>query len=276
MSHRIRIAALGCLLTLISLGCAQQEPAAQSSAEKPAPPESTPLESAAAAPAEGSAEPAEMSAQSDAVQDPEVKVARAESPVPASAPEPMPTPAAAPAPLPADVPLPLDGADAPQAMPEVVLSQALAAECKVKVGDAFPELKLADPAGKEQTLASLLSPKLTLVVFWNGKNPLALEELADMAGRYASGLRPHNVAIVGVNSGDTPQLAGELAQQYAVKFPVLCDADGAALGQVTAAGVPCCYLLDAQGKVLWFDTEYSPTTRRDLLLAVRFALKHSN
>jgi len=52
----------------------------------------------------------------------------------------------------------------------------------------------------------------------------------------------------------------------------LLDADGSAMAKVGLEKLPRTYLLDAQGKILWFDIEYSRSTRRELLEAVRFVL----
>jgi hypothetical protein len=54
---------------------------------------------------------------------------------------------------------------------------------------------------------------------------------------------------------------------------VLSDKDGAAHKQVATSKLPRSYLLDPSGKILWFDLEYSPTTRRDLAQAIRFTLE---
>jgi peroxiredoxin len=212
-----------------------------------------------------------------------VKVASAESPIQAKRDEadmpkegePAVIPEAeAPAPIAeAEAPLPLD--DVPTAslkMPKVLLTEEHAATCRLKVGDAFPALKLPDPAGQPQTVADLHGEKLTLVVFWNGLEPTAREELADLARYHQRRFGDEGLAIVAINSGDPPQLAGELAAEAGAKYHVLCDADGAAFQQVATGKIPRSYLLDPAGTILWFDLEYSATTRRDLAQAIRFAL----
>jgi hypothetical protein len=37
--------------------------------------------------------------------------------------------------------------------------------------------------------------------------------------------------------------------------------------------LPRTYLLDSSGKILWFDLEYSRSTRRELNQAIRYVLK---
>jgi peroxiredoxin len=180
-----------------------------------------------------------------------------------------------PAPLPASAaPLPLDSvAAADLKMPGVVLSDQHATLCKVKVGDQFPALELPTLTGDKKSLNELFGPKLTLVVFWNGQQPTGLEELADLSRYHLPRFADKGLAVVAINTGDDATKAGELSQKAGTAYPVLSDADGAALAQVAAGKLPRSYLLDPSGKVLWFDLEYSPTTRRDLASAIRFTLE---
>ena len=179
-----------------------------------------------------------------------------------------------PAKLPAaDAPLPLDNVDAADlTMPKVNLTEHHAAMCLVGVGDAFPDLQLSDLVGQKHTLSQLFGDKLTLVVFWNGSEPTALEELADLARYHQRRFADRGLAIVAINTGDPAQLAGELAEQAGAAITILSDADGSALKQVATAKVPRSYLLDPTGRIVWFDLEYSPTTRRDMVQAIRYLL----
>ena len=52
-------------------------------------------------------------------------------------------------------------------------------------------------------------------------------------------------------------------------FPTLLDADGKAFAQIGSEKMPRTFLLDPQGKILWFDIEYSLSTRRELHQALR-------
>ncbi len=217
----------------------------------------------------------------------DVQVAKAEtrtvpasdSPAPAAEPESQtdaPGALQEPAPLPeARHGVPLHELDsAVLEMPKVHLTQALSEKCRVQVGDSLPEVQLADLAGKEQSLSKLLGEKLTVVVFWNGQRASALEELADLGPLVLDRFGRDGVAVVAINSGDEPQLASELVAQAKAQCVNLTDRDGQALAQFTALKAPHTYLVDASGKVLWFDVEYSRTTRRDLGQAIRFCLAH--
>lgn len=160
----------------------------------------------------------------------------------------------------------------PLEMPAVHLSEDHAKTCLVKVGDPFPDLKLHDLEQADQSLFGLLGSRLTIVAFWNGRQPMAREELADLASNVFQKFGPGGVSIVAINSGDQPELARELADQAGVKFPVLLDADGQALAKVATSKSTRTYLLDARSTVLWFDLEYSRSTRRGLSQAIRYSL----
>jgi hypothetical protein len=57
-------------------------------------------------------------------------------------------------------------------------------------------------------------------------------------------------------------------------FPCLLDQKGAYFAQVAKdTRMPRIFLLDAAGKVLWFDVEYSRFSRRDLNRSIRVVLK---
>jgi len=184
--------------------------------------------------------------------------------------EPATLPADAPPPVPLDEP-----AEADLVMPKITMSEAHAKTCRVQVGDAFPTFSLSDLAGQQQDIAKLLGKQLTVVVFWRAGSPTSLEEVADVQRMVLRRFGQQGVAAVGVNVGDERQLAAELAKQAGASYPQLSDQDRQAFDQVATAHLPRTYLLDGAGKVVWFDLEYSRTTRRDLAAAVRYSLAHS-
>ena len=239
-------------------------------------------------PQASSQQAAESKPQANVV-DKEVRMAKAEAPLLPAAPAPAETEPAAQADPPQVVAdrqetgkLPTAKASIPYGetpeaeltMPRVSLSEGHAKICQVRVGDAFPDLTLADLLGQTHSLSKLLGPKLTVVMFWSGTKPTARQQLADLEPEVAARFSAEGVAVVGVNAGDEPQLAKELAEQAGAAFTILSDRDGATLKQVAPGRIPCTYLVDAAGKVLWFDIEYSRTTRRELVEAIRYTLAH--
>ncbi len=156
--------------------------------------------------------------------------------------------------------------------PTVVLSAGHAALCSVRVGDAMPTLTLVDVSAQDQTLPDLFGEKLTVVVFWTLEHPYAAEQFerlhAEVVGPYAE----FGVNTVAINAGDPPELVQAAGQQTGAAFPVLLDVDGLSFGQVATGKLPRTYLLDPAGRILWFDIEYSESTRRELNNAILWHL----
>ena len=277
MPCRIQTTVLVCVCAAVGIlnGCAEKAPlggptsveVAREDAADAAPATQAITGSESAQPA---TDPAEV-AQSEGVAPPALEV-----PTEPEVAEEKPTQATtkAPEPLPAaKAPLPFDNVEtANLKMPPVVLTEQHAALCKVRVGDQFPNLELPTLEGEKRSLTELFGPKLTLVVFWNARQSTGLEELSDLNRYHLPRFGDKGLAVVAINSGDRTQLASELATHSGASYPVLSDADGAALEQVATGKLPRTYLLDPAGKVLWFDLEYSPTTRRDLASAIRVSL----
>lgn len=157
-------------------------------------------------------------------------------------------------------------------MPKVLMSEAHEQMCRVRVGDALPALELPDLQAHKQSLTQLLGKKLTVVFFWNGRQGTALEELSDLGPQIEQRFGQQGVAVVGINTGDSPQLASEVAKQAHVTFVNLSDQDGQGFAQVGSGRIPRTYLVDASGTIVWFDIEYSRTTRRELSQAIRYLL----
>lgn len=281
---------MGGLLVALSLwlpGCSQPSTPSEDRAEaQTAPDVDADQQVAQEKPAAIAAEPAADPAPAEQPEPSDVKLARAESRI--RPPEETPSEPEPPAPAEpnaaeseprkltiAEAPLPLDNVPAADlTMPGVSLTDQHAAMCLVGVGDKFPALELPDPAGQQHKLSELEGEKLTLVVFWNGQEPTALEELSDLARYLQPRFGDLGLAIVAIDTGDDPQLAAELAKQAGATYTILCDQDGQAFAQVAKAKIPRSYLLDSSGKVLWFDLEYSPTTLHDMVQAIRYSLTH--
>jgi peroxiredoxin len=155
-------------------------------------------------------------------------------------------------------------ANAPAAIPPVLLTKAHQALCKVKVGDILPAIELPDLGGSTKRLADLYGQKATVVVFWKGDRRMAQIELADLGPDVIDVFGREGVAVVGIAVDETAATAQAAVKKSGVKFPTLLDAGGQAFAQVGTAKLPRTYLVDPQGKILWFDIEYSLSTRRDL------------
>jgi peroxiredoxin len=255
-------------LALVLLGGCAQQPASQPQAAGEQADEA-PAAQAAAEPQQLPIETsAERAAAAVSIADDHVQPATAVAPAPAIDATAKPELPTGPGAL-----LPLEEAiDSGQSMPQPQFTEQHIKTCKVVVGDQFPKLELADVSGQSQNFADLLGEKLTVVVFWNSKLPTSLEELADLEKRYVREFGEQGLNVIGVNVNDKPEVAKELAEQVGAMFPELSDATGQAFASVASAKLPRTYLLDASGKILWFDIEYSRTTRQQLLSAIRYSL----
>jgi peroxiredoxin len=199
------------------------------------------------------------------------------------APQPASKPAASkPAPKaetkPAAVKPKLQAPPPPPTIPKVALSDALRATCLVSVGDTMPTGELPDPAGKMHALDSLYGEKLTVVCFWtigtsHRSQLVAAAELQDLMKKVAEPFGKKGVHVVGINVGDAPAAVGQEVGKAAVTFPNLLDPKGEFLAKVAKdKKMPRTFLLDASGRILWFDVEYSRPSRRDLAQSIRVVL----
>ena len=144
-------------------------------------------------------------------------------------------------------------------MPRVALSEQHRAMCRVGVGDTLPEMTLATPNGDEQKLAPLLGKEATVVVFYQSGEKLGwMTEslLADLGPDVAERFGKQGVSVIAISVGGEAKPSKD--------FLSLTDADGKALAKVGEGKLPRVYLVDAKGKILWFDIEYSHSTRREL------------
>ncbi len=160
----------------------------------------------------------------------------------------------------------------PPTIPKVTMAQADLATCLVRVGDTMPNAELPGLADKKLTIRSLFGKKLTVIVFWTGKNMYALQQLQDLELDVAKPYAEKGVALIGIDEGEDVKAARDNLETAGATFPNLLDPGGTFLAKVATERLPRTYLLDAQGKILWFDLEYSRSTRRDLQQAIKVAL----
>jgi peroxiredoxin len=165
---------------------------------------------------------------------------------------------------------------APEVIPKVVLSGEDRATCLVDVGDTLPAANLPDLNGKMHTLESLYGPKLTVVCFWtmgtHRDQLVADEALSDLAQEVAASFGPKGVAVVAIDVGDPADAVAKELSQTGATFPCLRDPNGGYFGKIAKGDqMPRTFLLDAGGRILWFDIEYSRPSRRELLRCIQVA-----
>jgi peroxiredoxin len=156
----------------------------------------------------------------------------------------------------------------PAEVPPVMLTKQHEKLCRVKVGDTLPAIELPKVLGGNAKLSALAGKAATVVVFWRGDRRMARDELADLGPDVVQKFGSRGVEVVGVAVKEPPANARDVIKKTAANFPQLLDADGKAFAQVGAERLPWTLVLDGTGKIVWFDLEYSLSTRRELQQAL--------
>lgn len=142
--------------------------------------------------------------------------------------------------------------------------------CKVRVGDKLPAIELPQAdGGGNANLGDLFGKRATVVVFWKGDRRMAREQLADLGPDVIEPFGKEGVSVVGVAVQESPETTNQALSAAKAKFTNLVDADGNAFKQVGRDNLPRTFVLDSEGKVVWFDIAYSLATRRELNSTLR-------
>lgn len=162
-------------------------------------------------------------------------------------------------------------------IPKVGFTDALLSTCLVNVGDIMPEGELFAADGGKISTQSQYGEKLTVVFFWeegrsNYAKLAAASTLKDLQMDVAEPYAEKGVKVIGINSGDKSQAVQQELEKIGVKLPYFFDPDKVFFGKVAKSMLPRVYLLDASGKIIWFDTDYSQSTRRNMMQAIQVVL----
>ena len=131
-------------------------------------------------------------------------------------------------------------------------------------GDQLPELKLSQVGDGEVELPSLYGSQASVVLFWHPDRWMSRMALTDLEREIYEKSKAAEVAVIGIVV-ETPEAKAQAAVKAAgASFPQLLDADGMAFAKVGQVMLPRIYVLDSNGKIVWFDIEYSESTRREL------------
>lgn len=157
--------------------------------------------------------------------------------------------------------------------PKVALSHAHKATCLKFVNDKIDDVTVTDITGSDHKLLEMLSDRLTVLIFWKEESISGLEQFrripVDVLGTFAS----HRVKVIAANVGGEVASTKKITGDGADKIVSLVDSEAKLFGQVAKSHVPRTYVLDKDGKILWFDLEYSQSTRRSLTNALTYFLK---
>jgi peroxiredoxin len=165
----------------------------------------------------------------------------------------------------------------PPTIPNVGLSDSLRATCLVNVGDIMPDSELLAADGGKVSLENQYGEKLTVLFLWSegGSNYVRLaadSALGDLQNDVAEPYAAKGIKVIGINEGDKPRSVQQELGNIGIKLPCFFDPNSAFFAKVAKSILPRVYLLDASGKIIWFDTEYTQSTRRNLMMAIHVVL----
>lgn len=143
------------------------------------------------------------------------------------------------------------------AIPAVVLSAEHQAMTRVEVGQAFPTIEGQNPDGQATKVADKLGPKATVVAVPGGAKWMDAMMAGDLKDDFAPKYGEKGVELVTL----TAQKPIEGLPSISVGKPKLAETLGEGRG-------PRVYVLNAAGKVVWFDLEYTLSTHRELHAAL--------
>jgi peroxiredoxin len=155
-------------------------------------------------------------------------------------------------------------------IPPVFLSTEHAALCRVQVGDHLPPIKLNQVAGGNVDLESLRGEQGTVVLFWHPDRWMSQTALGDLEREVVDSWPEKQVRVVGIAVKTSQAELRRVIEAAGAKFSQLLDDDGKAFDQVGMVNLPRVYVLNAAGEIVWFDLEYSESTRRELQSTLLF------
>jgi thiol-disulfide isomerase/thioredoxin len=126
-------------------------------------------------------------------------------------------------------------------------------------GSVAPAFSLSDPTGVVHSLEDQRG-RLVLLDFWAtwcGPCRMAMPSMERLHKKHGGRLR-----VFGVNFAENGDAAGYMREQ-GFTYTLLKGGDAVAQ-QYGVSGIPCFYLIDGAGKVLWAGTGYSSKNEREL------------
>jgi len=155
-------------------------------------------------------------------------------------------------------------------IPKVLLSEGHKKTCLKRVGDELGDVTLRDINGESIELNDELSDQLTVLVFWTQESVSGYEQFrripVDILGKFAA----YRVKVVAVNVGGTVEETKRLTGKAGDKIVSLVDSDSKMFNQFATEHIPRTYVLDKDGRIAWFDLEYSEGSRRSLTNALTY------
>jgi len=152
----------------------------------------------------------------------------------------------------------------PAEMPGVWLSTEHSSLCRVRVGDKFPDITLPKVSGEETEVSDFLGKQATVVLFWQPDRWMAKTALSDLARDVVAKYDSDQVSVLGIAINQAAEDVEQRIEESKADFLQLLDADGKAFNKLGMVALPRVYVLNSTGTIMWFDIEYSESTRREL------------
>ncbi|MDA7977780.1 MAG: hypothetical protein MPJ50_03290 [Pirellulales bacterium] len=162
----------------------------------------------------------------------------------------------------------------PAEIVKVQLAERDAATCLVKQGDQFPNATLTNHGGQQLALADTYGNLATILLVWDPDDDRSVQLLSDVVNETAGKHTGINLTVVDIGE-DGRTATNKLAGLSPVEkgFQALHDGDRSLYAQIATGPAPRLYVLDSQGKVLWFCIDDSIASFKEFQAAIRFLLQ---
>lgn len=159
-------------------------------------------------------------------------------------------------------------------LPKIVLSEMHQQTCIKKMGDMIGDVELMDINNQQQKLSELLSDRLTVLVLWDDKSIVGREQFLRIPVEVLGTFAKYRVKVIAVNVGGDVETTRRFTGDAADKIVSLVDDESRFFNSLATSRVPRTYLLDKQGRILWFDIEYSQGMLREMSNALAWYIKN--
>ena len=149
-------------------------------------------------------------------------------------------------------------------IPPVRLTAGHQRRCAVGVGETLPPLSLSQLDGALAAIPELLGERATVLIFWHADRMMSGMQLADLSRDVVPKYGHQGVEFIGVAVEEPVGAVLSAAANSHADLHQLLDTSGAAFAQLGTGKLPRTYVLGPDGKIVWFDIEYSQATRREL------------
>jgi len=160
-------------------------------------------------------------------------------------------------------------------IPKVVLTESLRESCLVGVDDLIPNLDLPDFEGNMHFIYGAFNQdasNVSVICLWHlGDTERSRMTAAQFWKDLLKDVEPYGtkVRVVGINVKDKPEFVRQFVEKNGLAVPMLLDANGEYYARIAKdRQMPRVYLVDSSNQILWFDVEYSRSSREDFTKAL--------